>query len=259
MLNLLRADRLKLQGGRKLWTVMASFIALPIFQLLNTISKDHYQGGLNLAIDQVVNGATGVLMPLKSGLVLLLIFCGFISFYIGEEFQNGTIRNALALGISRSKYYLTKLVVAAVLTIVAAVLVTGLSMLGFGLTFGFGDITGITNYGQYFGLVSLTLLALIFSVVSIYVAIGFMTQSIGSAMIWSFIATIGMGFVPGAFQKFEALKGLTWWFSESYLFYVKFTQPQVLDQVPKMLLVSVLTIVIATGIGYWAFQRSDIK
>lgn len=259
MLNLLRADRLKLQGGRKLWTVIIIWIGLPLFQLLNTVFKAHYQGGLKLAADQVINGATSVLMPLKSNLLLLLIFCAFLSFYIGEEFQNGTIRNALALGVSRNKYYFTKLVVAGGLTLVAMGLSVVISMIGFGATFGFGTVAGVANYGQYFWLVTLALFGLIFSVVTIYVAISFMTQSIGSAMVWSFVLTIGMGFVPGVFQKFAALKSLTWWFSESYLFYTNFTQVQVLDQVPKMLLVSVLTMVVATVVGCWAFQRSDIK
>ncbi|AKP65773.1 hypothetical protein FC99_GL001082 [Levilactobacillus koreensis JCM 16448] len=259
MLNLLRADRIKLQGGRKFWSVAMIMLVLPFFQLLNSISKDHYQGGLHLQVDQVINGATGVLMPLKSNLLILLIFCAFISFYIGEEFQSGTIRNALSLGVSRLKYYSTKLVIACELTLGAVILVTGLSMIGFGSVYGFGEVAGVDNYGQYFWLVALTLFLLIFSVVAVYVEISFMLQSVGVAMMWSFIFTIAMGFIPGIFQKFDGLKSLTWWFSESYLFYTSFTTPDVLNLVPKMITVSVVTILIASGIGYAVFNRSDIK
>lgn len=259
MLNLLRADRIKLQGGRKLWVILGLFIFLPLFQLVNTISKAHYQGALILKVDQVINGATSVLMPLKTNLLVLLIFCSFVSFYIGEEFQNGTIRNALSLGVSRTKYYLTKLLVAFVLTLIAIVLVTGVSILGFTGYFGFGEFQGIPNYSTYFWQISGVLFCLIFSVVAVYVAISFITQSIGSGMIWSFVYTIAMGFLPGVFQNFDFLKPFTWWFSESYLFYTNFTNVQVLETVPKMFTVSILTVIIVSIIGYWCFLKSDLK
>jgi hypothetical protein len=104
MLNLLTSDRIKLNKSRKLWISLLIVVVWPIFQLISAISKKHYQGGLSQSWDTVVNGATGVLMNVKSSLVILLIFCAFISFYIGEEFQNGTIRNVLSLGVSRSKF-----------------------------------------------------------------------------------------------------------------------------------------------------------
>lgn len=259
MLNLLRAERLKLQGGRKFWLVVGLVIILPIFQLLNSLSKNHYQGGLTLQVDQVVNGASAVLMPLKSNLLILLLFCAFISFYIGEEFETGTIRNPLSLGTSRLKFYLTKLAVTLGLTALTVIVVTGLSMLGYGLVFGFGKIAGVTSYDVYFWLVLVTLFSLLAAGVAVYVAISFMTQKIGPALIWSFVYTIGMGLVPGVFQKINGLESVTWWFTESYLFYVNFTRPQVLDLVPKMLLVSWLTVLIASLIGYQWFKRSNIK
>ena len=49
----------------------------------------------------------------KNGFTILLVIVAFISFFIGEEFQHGTVRNALSLGRSRTHYYLSKLVLAA--------------------------------------------------------------------------------------------------------------------------------------------------
>ena len=68
-------------------------------------------------IDTVINGATGILMMDKNGLTILLVMIAFISFFIGEEFQNGTIRNALSLGRSRTHYYLSKFLIAALLSL----------------------------------------------------------------------------------------------------------------------------------------------
>lgn len=259
MSNLLMADKVKLFKSRKMWVVLAIAIFIPIFQLLNSISKEHYQSQLIQKIDLVVNGASGVLMNVKSGLIILLIFCAFISFYIGEEFQNGTIRNALSLGVGRSKYYLVKLVVAFCLTLITTVIITALSVTGFGMYFGFGNISGIGNYGNYFWMVSLTVFMLIFSIISAYVAINFIVRSIGSGLIWTFVFTMAMGFLPGVFLKFDSLKNVTWWFSESLLIYKDFTYPSVIAEFPKMIFVSLVNMIIAIIIGYWSFRRADIK
>ena len=39
---------------------------------------------------------------------ILLAFAAFACFYIGEEFQNGTIRNTLSLGRNRMTYYVSE-------------------------------------------------------------------------------------------------------------------------------------------------------
>lgn len=259
MSNLLMADKVKLFRSKKMWVSLLIITFLPIFQLLNTISKNNYQGKLVQKADIVVNGATGVLMPVKSFLVVLIIFGAFISLYIGEEFQNGTIRNALSLGVSRIKYYMTKLLVTFCLTLISTVIITALSIVMFDMYFGFGDIAGIDNYNLYFWTLSLTVFLLIFSVISIYVAINFIVKSISLGIIWTFLFTIGMGFLPGFFQQFDSLKEMTWWFAESFLIYKDFALPTVIDEFPKMILVSIVTIIISTIIGCWSFYKADIK
>jgi hypothetical protein len=94
---------------------------------------------------------------------------------------------------------LLKLLVGGCLTLATTVIITALSTIGYGWAFGFGKVSGITNYNEYFWSLSLTIFLLIFSVVSIYVAINFLTRSIGSGLILTFIFTIMMGLVPGVF------------------------------------------------------------
>ena len=96
MLNLLTAERIKLLHSKKLWVVLAIFTALPILQVINTNWNVSNGAKLVQAIDTVVNGATSILMMEKNALTILLIISAFISFFIGEEFQNGTVRNALS-------------------------------------------------------------------------------------------------------------------------------------------------------------------
>jgi len=104
MLNLLTAEWIKLIRSKKLWIVLGIFTLLPIYQAVNSKIAIHYGAKLVQIIDTVINGATGILMMDKSGFTILLVMSAFISFYIGEEFQHGTIRNALSLGRSRTHY-----------------------------------------------------------------------------------------------------------------------------------------------------------
>ncbi|WP_182102126.1 ABC transporter permease [Niallia taxi] len=259
MLNLLTAERIKLLHSKKLWVVLAILTVLPILQVINT--KWNVSNGAKLvqAIDTVVNGATSILMMEKNALTILLIISAFISFFIGEEFQNGTIRNALSLGRSRTHYYLSKLIMAAALSLIGVIIMTGLGMAGFSTVFGFGEIAHISDYTSFMIKSFSTLYLLLLANVSIYIFITFLTKSTGISLIWSFLYTMGTGFGAGIFQQTEHFKELTFWFTESFLFYADFAAPIDIAKYPNMVLVSVITIVVSSTIGILLFKRTDIK
>ncbi|MDI7742964.1 ABC transporter permease [Lysinibacillus fusiformis] len=259
MLNLLTAERIKLIRSKKLMIVLAILSLLPIIQAVNSKMVVSYGTELIQAKDKVINGATGILMMEKNGLSILLIMCAFIGFFIGEEFQNGSIRNALSLGRSRTHYYLSKLVTAASLTLVGVFAMTIIGMASFSSVFGFGEVAEISNYFS-FALKSFTALyLLILANVSIYVMISFLTKNSGIALVWSFLYTIGTGFGAGIFLETEHFKQVTYWFTESYMFYSNFASPLDIAKYPKMILVSLITIVVSSTIGILLFKRTDIK
>ena len=176
MLNLLTAERIKLIRSRKLWIVLIILTIFPIFQVVISQINVHYGAELYQKIDTVINGATGILMIEKNALAILLILSAFISFFIGEEFQHGTIRNALSLGRSRTHYYLSKLVIAGLLSLVGVMIMTALGIISYSVVYGFGEVAGINDYAS-FGIKSFsTLYLLILSNVSIYVMISFLRQ-----------------------------------------------------------------------------------
>lgn len=259
MLNLLTAEKIKLFRSKKLWIVLGILSLLPIFQVLNSKLAVHYGTKLVQAIDTVINGATGILMIEKNGLTILLVVSAFISFFIGEEFQNGTIRNALSLGRSRTHYYLSKLVIAALFSLFGVFVMSALGMIGYTVVFGFGEVAGISHYVSYAIKSFTTLYVLILANISIYVMISFITKSSAISLVWSFIYTIGTGFGAGIFQQTEHFKYLTYWFTESFLFYSDFAKPADIARFPEMILVSLLTIVISSALGILFFKRSDIK
>jgi len=259
MLNLLTAERIKLFRSKKLWIVLSILSLLPIYQVANSRLAVHYGTKLSQAIDTVINGATGILMMEKNALTVLLVMSAFISFFIGEEFQHGTIRNALSLGRSRTHYYLSKLATASLLTLVGVTLLTALGMIGYSVVFGFGEAAGIRNYVSFAVQSFCTLTLLILANVSIYVMISFLTKSSSISLIWSFLYTIGTGFGAGIFQHTEHFKMVTFWFTETFLFYFNFAAPADIARFPEMVWVSLITIVLTTAVGIFFFKKTDIK
>lgn len=259
MLNLLTAERIKLFKSKKLWIVLSIFSLLPIYQAINSRIAVHYGTKLVQAVDTVINGATGILMMEKNALTILLVISAFVSFFVGEEFQNGTIRNALSLGRSRTHYYLSKFVTAALLTLFSVIILTAIGMISYTVVFGFGEFAEIGDYFNFTFKAFSTLYLLILANVSIYVAISFLTKNSAISLVWSFIYTIGTGFGAGIFQQTEHFKQVTFWFTESFLFYSDFASPVDIARYPEMVLVSIITIVLTSGLGILFFNRTDIK
>ena len=177
----------------------------------------------------------------------------------GEEFQNGTIRNALSLGRSRTHYYFSKFITAALLALIGVIAMTAIGMISFTIVFGFGEMAEINDYFWYATKTFSTLYLLMLANVSIYVMISFITKNSSTSLVWSFIYTIGTGFGAGIFQQTTNFKYITYWFTESFLFYSDFAKPTDIARFPEMVLVSVITIVVSSIIGIHLFKRTDIK
>lgn len=121
-----------------------------------------------------------------------------------EEFQNGTIRNTLSLGRNRMTYYVSKLLVTLLITTLGVVLITGLAMLAYTLAFGFGEVEGIKNYGNYVLKVFPVLLLLTLGTLSVPVALTFITRSTSVSLLLSFLYIMGTAFIPVFSQKSKA-------------------------------------------------------
>ncbi len=204
MFNLLTAEKIKVWKSRKMWVSLGLMVVLPLFYSWNEwYMHTKYGNELNQATDTVINGATGILMVEKMAAWILLAFAAFACFYIGEEFQNGTIRNTLSLGRNRMTYYVSKLLVTLLITTLGVVLITGLAMIAYTLAFGFGEVEGIKNYGNYVLKVFPVLLLLILATLSVPVALTFITRSTSVSLLLSFLYIMGTAFVPGVFAKIK--------------------------------------------------------
>ncbi|MDT2759762.1 ABC transporter permease [Enterococcus xiangfangensis] len=259
MTNLLRADKLKLLKSRKLWVVLGLFAFIPIFQVVNSWVETQHGVVLAPIKDLVINGASGVLGVAKNSEVVLFILAALVSFFINEEFQQGTIRNALSIGRSRSSFYFAKGVTLAVVTLVACLLLTFFEIICFTIFFGFGSMDGIDHYFLYAVNTFLTIYLLILANIAVFVMISFITKNIGVSLIWNWLYILGIIFAPSLLQRSAATQFLLDWITGTFLFYTSFTQPAEIARFPWMILVSLLTIVVSSGIGIFFFKRSDIK
>lgn len=259
MLNLLTAEKFKLYRSKKLWIVLGILLLLPIMQTVNSILEVDNGKELVQVKDTVINGATGILMMEKNGFTILLVFSAFISFFIGEEFQNGTIRNALSLGRGRTLYYLSKLVITALISFIGVIILTAIGIILFSLVFGFGEVAEINDYFGYAIKTFSTLYLLILANVSIYVMISFLTKNSSISLIWSFLYTMATAFLPEIFLQTEHFKYVTFWFTETYLNYSDFANLADIAKYPEMILVSLITIVLSSTLGILYFNRTDIK
>ncbi|WP_373892091.1 ABC transporter permease [Weissella confusa] len=259
MSNLLRAEWLRTRYSRRWWLVFVVIAVLPVVQGWSLWQQGQSGGDIVQIIETVVNGATGVLAVKKNGLALLMLIMAAIAFMIGEEFQHGTIRNTLALGHSRTRYYLVKLGVAMVLSIMAAVILTAVTVGGYTLFFDFGHVAGFDSWWTFAWQSLLVEGLLVLANVAVYMMIAIIVRSVGPTLIVSFLYTLGTGFVPGLFAKFESLAFLQNWFVNKWLFYFNFADPKQTHDLPEIAIVALLTIVVSSVIGIFWFKKTDIK
>lgn len=260
MFSLFKAERIKIFKSKKMWLTLGALLLLSIYQVIDAKLAVNAGAVLRQKIDIVVNGASGLLMIKKNGFAIELILMAFTAFYIGEEYQAGTIRNVLSLGRSRTACYLVKLGVVELVSLLGMLLVSATGMLGYGLCFGFGEIAGIAAYGTYALKTLSVLLLLVLSVSAVTVLLAMWLGNVGTTLIASFLFIMGSGFGPSLLQRFKNLEFLKKWFSNTFLFYGDFSSPQFLHQLfPEMLLCSLATIMVSLGIGVVVFQHQDVR
>lgn len=91
------------------------------------------------------------------------------------------------------------------ITTLGVVLITGLAMIAYTLAFGFGEVEGIKNYGNYVLKVFPVLLLLILATLSVPVALTFITRSTSVSLLLSFSLYHGNGLRSRCFRKNQRL------------------------------------------------------
>jgi hypothetical protein len=253
MNRLLAAERFKLSHSIVLPT-LAVFAA--VFSTLQMQGQSANQG--------VASGQLGVTMlgPLSPFICILL--GAFVGFFVATEFDNGGVRNSLALGKDRLHLYLAKQT-SVFVAIAALLIVSALCAILMGTArFGFGDMPTDAYAGFFLTIFFLQLLYhLVYA--SLFAAIAFITRNAAMTVLltigWLIFEMVLVSFL-GRFAGFAlSVRTVFPIYSVSGLYEAQqglygYANPMF---VTRSIVASIVSVIILTAIGAWAFRKAEIK
>jgi ABC-2 type transport system permease protein len=255
MRHLLSAEMYKIRHTKLLWVIFG-LVALQTF-----IQMD----GLRSLEKQPVLGQIAITRICDASPFLCIWLSAFVGFFIAAEFQNGTIRNILALGQKRSSVYLAKLM-AVFLACTGMVTVTAITAtVVCSALFGFGGMSGgeflqfflWTYFNQSLYHLSYAALFTLFAFISknaamtVLLGVGW---TIAEMFIIGFLGDYQGGTLAFARDIFPSLY-ISIFYSEEYDVYWYNNAVQII----KGLVASILFIGASSVAGITLFLKSDIK
>ena len=162
MFNLLKADLKRVLRGKGIWITLALFL---IFTGMNTSVlyaniEGQQMGGITITVGEqqdrtldeidIVGGNIPKLM-MGNAEPILIFSLPLIIFIAATDFSSGTVKNVLSNGASRLKYYMNKLILCWLLTLLLYLLHLMIPTLVITLLNGFGDGFAYGTLGAFWG------------------------------------------------------------------------------------------------------------
>jgi len=199
MFNMISAEIYKLRKSESFWIMLLVIGALSaLFSIgFGVIPADELMGLRPETAGEMMMGSFG---SVSQNILFLLI--GFTVVFINSDFSAGTVRNPLAVGVSRINYLIAKLCIILItcfVFLVVATLATGLSYLIFE---PWGDLFNLSNFLATFAIGYLILVAQ----GTIFMAVAMITRKIG-ATLGIIIGYILLDMLVGAFIMLVEIDG----------------------------------------------------
>ena len=179
----------------------------------------------------------------------------FAGLFISTEFGQGTIRNALCIGVSRTKIYLSKLAVSASLLALCMFLSCITFIAGFTAVYGFGTST---DFLRDSGIIFVLQFLYHFTYAGIGCLFAFLIPNIVLTVAIGIIIVVASGVVVDICSAFDVLNGIAPFIPQYYVTRLnnELHNPQFLIM---GVLVSVGFVVVTAIAGCVLFKRQDIK
>jgi ABC-2 type transport system permease protein len=261
MITILNADFYKLKSNIGLKLLPLAAVAMPLVTVgfMLFVSGGATVEGESFTVTDIFAFEPAGHLGARA-LAILSNLYGFIAaifagLFISTEFSQGTIRNALCAGFSRTKVYLSKLAVSAVLLALCMFLSCVTFISGFTVTYGFGN-------GADFLRDTLTVFLMQFLYHFTYAGIGcllaFLIPNIVITVAIGIIVVVASGVVVDICNAFDALNGIAPFIPQYYV-----TRLNEELHNPLFLamgaVVSVVFVAVTAAVGCLLFKRQDIK
>ena len=150
MFNMISAELYKLRKSKSFWIMIAIVVGISAFMsiVFGLAPADEMMGMRPESASEMLNGA----LPMNIQ-IILFILVGFVIVFVCSDFDSGTVRNPLAVGVSRVEYYIAKFVgvlITCAIFVVVTIIATVLPYLMFepwGDAFNFGNFMASVGIG----------------------------------------------------------------------------------------------------------------
>jgi len=175
MFNMISSELYRLRKSKSFWIMLVVVAGMAAFTsvVFGLLPAEDLMGMRPESASAMLAGAIPMSMQ-----TILFILVGFIVVFVCSDFDSGTIRNPLAVGVSRLEYYISKFVgilITCAIYIVITVIATGLPYLAFE---PWGDGLNLANFMGSVGIGYLILVAQ----ATLFMAIGMMARKIGATL-----------------------------------------------------------------------------
>lgn len=201
-------------------------------------------------------GQTGIMMLVNTSLFSQIWILAFVAYFISSEFQNGAMRNILALGKDRTHVYISKLFSTCFATSLILIIVAIVSTVGLTAFYGFGDMN-FSEFLRYFTTTFFMQFMYHLPHAAVFLTVAFLSRSLGMTLMLGIGYWIVNANVPSILRALNVVSTIEY-FPDYYI--SRFAS---LHSDPRFItdgfIVSAVYILIAGIVSCIVFKKSDVK
>jgi len=256
MLNLIKADLYRITKGKTLWITLGIVVLYTVILGVTGSSGSIGVGERPAEIEIMLSGSALQRAAMMNGDILFYSFLPIIIIVSASDFTTSTVKNVLSTGISRTKYYFSKFILALVLSSILILIYVTIPSIAGTLRYGYGNALSLS---QYLDILSIQL-PIYIAVISIGIFISIScrkTAHLNAIYISGFIA------FPLILMILESINSKLHFLSK-YDLVSKLRISAISEIVSKNDILSAITfslcvIIVTTVSGITLFRRSEIK
>ena len=261
MFNLIKADIYRILRGKALWVTFGLLLTHSVFVgitgAIGTVgisTEETFE--IAEMVAEVTSGSSIQLGNMSTGDLLFYFILPIIVMVVSVDFSNGAIRNVLSRGVSRVEYYLSKLLLAMLLSSFLMLLFLTMPMIVGTVFHGFGNVFETYSYFR----IVLTQLPVYYAVVSIgtFIALTLKKTAVLNAVYipMFIVAQIILSIIMYNSNSFDFLANY-----ELGLLLSKYVGVEVItnSNILSTFIYTICVIIGTTGLGIFLFNKSEIK